>query len=459
MWVLLPGSLMAQTLPIDSSRLLITAITISGNERTRPAVILRELTFSEGDTLLRERLWQQFSASRNNLLNTGLFHEATLSLQPASHCLCGTVHIEVIERWYIIPVPAISLYDRNFNVWWVEHRRDLRWLQWGLRFYYKNLSGHNDELRLTALTGFQQQFALQYRLPQLDPERRHLLRIYAAYSRSKRLAYGLQDNRELIFQDIDHYQRTFFSANMDYQWRPAFNHRYMFTIGLRRYAITDTVATLNPDYAGDSATVLFYPYVAFTYERDFRDVVAYPLKGNYQELSLMRLGLGFSDNLSGWIMQFTASAYPCWRRWYAAGLIRMRISVPADLPYLLQRGIGYGSDYVSGYEYYAINGTALGIAKFALRRPLLEWQLPTSPNNVLTRGARLPFLIYTKAFVESGYVWQKPQAPGNELSNRLLLSAGLGADIVLFYDTSLRLNYAINCKREHGLFVHYTTYF
>lgn len=449
----------SQATPADTGRYVISDIIVLGNQRTRPAVILRELTFSRGDTLTRDALAEQVLISRNYLLNTGLFHEAKFSLVPQSGCSCLLIAVEVIERWYIIPVPALNLYDRNFNVWWVEHRRDLRWLQYGIRFYYKNLTGNNDELRLTALAGFQQNFSLLYQLPQLDERRHHSLRVYVSFTRSKRLAYGLSENRELIYQDLNSYQRMHVSTNADYQWRPAFNHRYTVSAGYRRYTITDTVAALNPDYAGDSATLLHYPFVKIGYIRDFRDVIAYPLRGSYQELWLMRMGLGMKGQLNGWAAQATAAVYGSRGRWYGAALARLRVSTPSDLPYLLQRSLGYSSDYVAGYEYYAINGTSFGYLKLSVKRPLLQWHLATNPTNILTRGARMPVFIYAKTFGETGLAWQQPVEPGNALANHLLLGCGVGLDIVLFYDTSLRLDYALNRKGEHGLFVHYSTYF
>lgn len=452
----LPGRVAGYT-PADTGRVVVAGIEISGNQRTRNEVILREFTFQAGDTLTLQQLYEQLHGSRLQLLNTGLFHDASFSIRYDAHYVW--VQVSVIERWYIIPLPALNLYDRNFNVWWVEHRRDLRWLQYGLRFYYKNFTGNNDELRLTALTGFQQNFSLLYSHPQMDSRRRHGLNVFASYSRSKRVAYGLEENREQIYEDINRYQRTYFSANADYQWRPAHRYRYVATLGYRRYHITDTIAELNPDYAGNGANLLHYLYIKASWIRDFRDVVAYPLHGSYQELTLTRMGLGFAGNFSGWSLQTTTAFYQQWGKWYAAATLRLKLSTPANQPYLLQRSLGYGSDYVAGYEYYAINGTSFGYVKLNWKRPLWEWKLPTRSDNIFTRGTTIPVAVYAKLLAEAGLVNQPAKEAGNQLANLLLAGGGAGLDLVLFYDTSLRLNYAINRLGEHGLFLHYSTYF
>ncbi|MDO9680250.1 MAG: hypothetical protein Q7262_04490, partial [Bacteroidales bacterium] len=58
-----------------------------------------------------------------------------------------------------------------------------------------------------------------------------------------------------------------------------------------------------------------------------------------------------------------------------------------------------------------------------------------------------------KCFVDIGYASHKYASPLNEMSNKLLLSGGVGLDLVAYYDITLSFEYSINNFGKHGLFV------
>ncbi len=439
--------------------LVIRSIRIEGNVRTRASVILRELTFRNADTLLAHQLNSTFQVSRNQLLNTGLFHEVDIEVVAAESPEVDVL-IRVKERWYFLPLPALSLYDRNINVWWVEHQRDIRWLQLGLRLFFKNFSGRNDDLRLTTLFGFQQDFSLSYGLPYFDARLRQGIRFRVALIQGKRVAYDVVEDKERIYQNIDENQRKLFTANLDYFFRPQFHYRYIASVGFDAWSAGDTVIKQNPDYLFDSLRSVRYPYLRLTFVRDYRNLIAYPTQGTFLELSVSRKGLGLPHQLNQWSARAKAAVYvPLSDRWLLAGSTLAQVKFPGRGNYVFQRGLGYGNEYVAGYEYYAINGDRLAYGKLHLKYRLLQVAIPTAPGNQFTQGARLPISVYLKSFAEAGYVWQQSAQPSNSLVNTWLVSTGIGMDVVLIYDTSVRLHFAINRRNESGLYVHYTTYF
>ncbi|MBL7837735.1 MAG: hypothetical protein JNM67_09475, partial [Bacteroidetes bacterium] len=98
----------AQTL---DSVFKVEKIDIIGNRRTKSSIILRELTFAEGDTILN---WNYHAEqSRKQLINLFLFNEIKLSHDS------GIVKVIVTERWYLWPIPILDYADRNFNQWWL----------------------------------------------------------------------------------------------------------------------------------------------------------------------------------------------------------------------------------------------------------------------------------------------------------------------------------------------------
>lgn len=448
--------------PVDSSAkhyVYVRHIIIDGNKRTRESTILREVTFKEGDSLETDRIMKAMELSRNHVQNTGLFNEVIMNIKNWNGDSLD-VAITVKERWYTIPVPALDLYDRNFNVWWFDHDHDLRWIQAGIRLYQNNLTGRNDGLKMAALFGFKQTLAIDYTLPYFDAVQKHGFHFTASYNRSRNIAYDRVNNKELIHEDVNYYQRKSLDIAADIFYRPGFHYTYTLTAGYRYSSVSDTVVALNPNYFLDSSSSQQYVYARFLFVRDYRDLVAYPLTGNYVEASVARLGFGLFDDVNLWEFVGGFSQYVhLGKKWYLSSQNRLKFSFPTDQPYSLARGLGYGNNYVSGYEYYAIDGQSWALTKLNLKNQIFKIEIPSPPNNPFTKGARLPFVLYGRVYVDAGYVWDKLYAANNPLDNTFLLGGGVAADLVLIYDTTLRFEYSINRLGEQGLFFHVNTLF
>ena len=438
---------------------VIGSIQLTGNVRTREQTVLRELTFTKGESLVADNLMKQLDLSREHLMNTGLFHEVVVNVKAWVNDSVA-ISITMKERWYLLPLPALNLYDRNFNVWWVEHHHSIVWLQAGMRFYQKNLTGRNDDLQLTALFGFQREFSVSYKLPYFDYIQKHGLRFTASFTQSKNVGYQIDSNKELIYQNENAFQRKVFQTALDVFYKPEFNYRYTLTAGYRKATITDTIAALNPDYFLAANTNQQYLYLRFDFTRDYRDIVAYPLTGNFLDINLAKLGFGLFDDVNSWELGASFNQYvKLGKKWYVSSVNKIKFTLPEFQPYNTQRGLGYGNDYVSGYEYYAIDGTSWGFAKLDLKNELFKIKLPSSQKNPFLKGANLPFALYGKVYINAGFVHNQYAAATNVLDNTLLLGGGVGIDLVLFYDTSLRFDYSINRMGETGLYLHVNTYF
>ena len=94
----------------------IDSITVEGNKRTRKALILRELEFSSGDSILVSELSVVVERNRLRVLNLGIFSNASLSVNNVEDTQHVNLHIKVNESWYWFPSPVFELVDRNINV-------------------------------------------------------------------------------------------------------------------------------------------------------------------------------------------------------------------------------------------------------------------------------------------------------------------------------------------------------
>ena len=123
------------TAPLNN--LQIAEVIITGNAKTRPFIILREVPFRKGDSLSFESLQQQLQLAKEQLMNTTLFVDVDVFISTRIQTpqqRQAVITVAVKERWYLFPVPYFKLVDRNFNQWWVEQNRSLERVNYGLKF-------------------------------------------------------------------------------------------------------------------------------------------------------------------------------------------------------------------------------------------------------------------------------------------------------------------------------------
>src|SRR5687767_3239840 len=100
----------------------IRSIELYGLRRTKEKIVLRELTFTTGDSILQTEIGDVFERNQNNLLNLGLFNEVDLNIKEwDTEKREIDIVIEFSESWYIYAVPIAEIADRNFNVWWTTY--------------------------------------------------------------------------------------------------------------------------------------------------------------------------------------------------------------------------------------------------------------------------------------------------------------------------------------------------
>ena len=138
------SSYLQKTYRADSiSKLRLRNIVIRGNKKTKAYIILRELNFKPGDSILIEKMEEQLQKARDQVYNTTLFIEVKVTHQIIS-AFDFDIHVTVKERWYIFPIPGFQLADRSFNEWLVKYNGSLKRVNYGLRFFQFNISGRND---------------------------------------------------------------------------------------------------------------------------------------------------------------------------------------------------------------------------------------------------------------------------------------------------------------------------
>jgi len=447
------------TCSADDDYVVIQEIKISGNKKTKEHIILRELLFVEGDTIPALSIMRSLEGSRENIINTHLFLNVEVLIDNWEGVQVE-VSVEVVERWYFFPFPIFELADRNFNVWWVDHSRDFSRTEWGLRLIKQNNRGRNEELQTKIQSGYTRKYELFYDIPYIDNQLRYGARFAISYSRNRQIAYATDFNKEQFYEDED-YIRSRFYARLNFSRRRKFYNKHRVRISYHHNVINDTISVLNENYFADSSTIQRYFTFRYAYQRDHRDIKAYPLKGSLLAFEVNKKGLAVFRELD--LLDFKARYQlflPLKQHLFLSASIKAKISLPVKQPWYNQIAFGYNQDFVRGYEYYVVDGQSFVLNKWALKYQLLALSAK-SPGTISTSLRSFPLGIYLKFHFDMGYVQDDffVFRNSNFLENSLLLGSGLGIDFVTFYEIVLRLEYSWNKLKEHGLFIHFKSAF
>lgn len=436
--------------------LIVKKISLKGNKRTKDRIILRELDFRVGDTLQIADLEAIFKKNRNQVYNTSLFNDVAVRIA-AWRNKEAELLISVEERWYIFPVPIFQLTDRNFNDWWVTHQRDLRRTEYGFQFIHYNFRGRREKLKILFQLGYTQKFELNYQVPFLDRQGKTGISFSGNYITNREVAWRTFGNRQEFYRDTLENLRSRFRVGASITHRPNVQESHNLGINYTINHIKDYVAQINPDYFLDGRSRQAYPHFNYTYTADYRDIRPYPLHGYFFRLNFNKLGLSSSSDINMMSLWMGYTHYfQLGKRWYGLANAHGRISFPERQPYYNQQGLGYGTSYLRGYEYYVIDGQYFGLLRTALKYELLNVKF----KNPLLKGDQfrtLPLAIYLKTYLETAYVKDAYYAANNPLSNKWLGACGLGIDIFSVYDMVLSLEYSFNAERESGFFVSFRT--
>lgn len=427
-------------------------IHLYGNNRTQDKILLRELSFSEGQMIRTDSLSFLIQQSSERLASLGLFTSYNISIDTISKSAVD-FNIQVKERWYIIPEPTFQLADRNFNVWWNEQNHQLRRIIIGVVLRHKNFRGDLENLNVTAQIGYTKKFGIEYLNPYLDKSQKHGFGVALAMAESQETFYATDSNKLKFIKSPDSYILKQYEASVAYTYRPAYASRHTFRLGYKYFHISDTVAELNADYFRGGSTDLKMIELSYRYELNRVDNWNYPLKGSKLIFQwFTRFGLEGMQHQSFATIEL-GKFYNPFDKWYYSFIFRGRLSLPDEQPYAFNGALGTKFEYVRGYEYYVVDGSHYGILRFDLKREILNVTIKKLPFKYLPV---IPVRVYPKLFADAGYV--SNQYEGNSfLNNKVLYSVGVGIDIFTAYDIKIRLEYAWNHLGQKDLFLHFNS--
>lgn len=435
---------------LKTSKVTIRDIKINGNRITKDYIILREVILEKGSAYTISDILANMRTSRQNLMNTSLFVDATINF---THWESDSMDlmVDVKERWYYWPVPYFRPVDRNWNVWINQYKVSFERVNYGIKFQGKNVTGRNDNINLWLVNGYARQIAFSYFNPYIDKKLEHGLGFDVRYSKSREVNYSTRKNLQSFYKDEENFIREQMYFGLVYSYRKGSNIRHTVRLGMVIDNVADTIISLNPKFFNASSNNVRYPELMYRFQYLNVNYIPYPTNGYTLDMNFMKRGIGGTIDL--W--QFNAKAAKHWtlpRKFYYSLQGEAGLKLPFDQPYVNLPFLGYGDSYMRGLEYYVIDGVAGGFVRNTIRKEVANVKLKTGIKSRIY--GEIPFRFFLKAYGDVGYVHNKYNTTGNIFTNKLLYTGGFGLDILTIYDVVIRLEYSYNQLNERAFFFH-----
>ncbi|MEM9821174.1 MAG: BamA/TamA family outer membrane protein [Bacteroidota bacterium] len=445
-------------LPAQMDWVFVESIEFNGNRKTKERTILREMDFASGDSISISELANKLEQNRLFILNTGLFILVKMNIKnwngQNNHI---QIEVRLQENWYIYPFPVFELADRNFNIWWEEFNRSLKRVNYGIRFYHINTTGRRDQLKLVLQRGFTQKYELSYTLPALDGNDKLGLTGELFYKQNKDIGYITEGNRLLFQRNEDEILLQRFRVGLGLLYRPGLRSYHQLKLDFQRNSISEYVRdNLNPNYFLGDALKQRLLYLRYEYIYDNRDFRPYPQKGNRFSGVIEKEGLGvFNERNGRYVSAQYAQYLPIVKRLSLELIGKGRTALIRGFqPYNNYWAMGYGEDFLRGYEFYVIDGLDYIYLKSSLRINLLDFQFNWGRYMLIPQFRVMPFRVYLTFNSDMAYVNDTQTAEINPLGNRWLWGGGFGLDFLFYNDKVIQIQYSFNDLGENGLFLH-----
>ena len=434
------------------SKLHLRSIIISGNRKTKEYIILREMQLKPGDSVIIAHLNNELEIARQHIYNLTLFVEVTAEPVIVS-AYDFDIKITVKERWYIFPLPELQFVDGTLNKWLMKYKGDLNRLNYGIKFTHYNLTGRKDQLRVHVLNGYTRTLSFNYNAPYANAALTNGFSIGGGYFQNREIVYKTSYDNEVLFYKRNNFVRTAWEIQLGYSIRKGLKLSHSFNLNYTGVNIDDSIISANKAYFNKPVSKIGYVDLYYTLRYSDVNNVLYPLTGWSGSIGLGKRGFSFTGSVNSFSIDGEYNKY--WalgKKWYASTQLQGNIKLPFKQAYINQQALGYGDSYIRGMEYKIIDGVAYAITKFNLKREIFNFSINTifKKSKILNK---IPFRIYAKTFADMGYCYNK-EGFVSRLNNIFLGSAGIGVDIVTFYDIQFRIEYSVNQLGQKGLFLH-----
>ncbi len=438
---------------VTGEYIVIDGIELIGNKITKDFILIRELPFSVGDTLSADTLPEQLRLAKENLNNLLLFNYLEITpLASVDHPGLVTLIVTVEERWYIWPLIEVKLEERNLSTWLQNWDFTKITIEAGARI--DNFLGRKHKLVIAAHGGYQWGIFLGYRDISLDRKGKHFISMDVQWNVSHNLDIYTCNDKPARYNIPDVILEKSLESKINYSHRPNVRTIHNVSFMYEYTLLADTVLALNKHYWGSDLLNRNAFKLNYRYRLDQRDYHPYPLNGYFVQTGVntyitsdagvrygqLHLGLQYFKQLAD-------------SRWYVSSVFSGAVSLSNVQAFILERAIGYDNHMLRGYEHTVADGQSFAVSNNTLKYNLLKKRTFTlNWLSFLPKFNKIHLSIYANAHFDMGYSYNKWDYHQNTLSNQFLYAAGLGLDLVTYYDMVIGIDYSVNKQNQQGLF-------
>lgn len=435
--------------PNENPDKFIKEILIIGNKKTKSNIILRELTFCKNERI--KNLDSVIVKCKENLMNTGLFNFVEINYICEDSTLT-LIYIKVTERWYLWPMPIFEIADRNLSEW--AQKKDISRTNYGFYLRQENFRGRDQILQVQFIYGYTHRIGLSYTIPYLNRKQNIGLSAGLFVTQNHEIAYDINNDKLQFYKNENLYVRKDFSSYVILKKRKGIYNYFTTGLEYRKNRTIDSVLILNPSFFVNSSTSQQTLTFSWGYRHDKRDYQTYALKGDYFEFDVIKSGFVLLKNEPN-IMAISAG----YRKYFKlnnhfnfSSMVKARLTQISKAPFSNQRAMGYGQDYLRGYDFYVLNGQNYFLLKSQFKYTLMKKRIYKTSVLKSEKFNEIPIAMYFNFFADAGYVQDKYYNKYNNLSNQFQYAYGIGYDYVTYYDLVFRFEYTFNKLHESGLF-------
>jgi outer membrane protein assembly factor BamA len=322
------------------------------------------------------------------------------------------------------------------------------------------MTGVRDRLKFKAQLGYTKKFETKYELPYFNREKSLGSFMKVSWSGNKEVVYLNQDNKELFYKDEDKDVLRRFQAQAGVTFRPSLYFSQEALISFDRNWITEQIAEDdNPNFFLEGRNIQNFLSLRYIAEYDKRDLQLLPTNGPRIGIEVLKQGLGLGDINTLYASPYGEYYIPLSPKLSVGAQAKARVGLIRNRPpFYNYVGLGYGSDFVRGYEIYVINGMDFYLAKTGIKMRLAEARFDW--RRKLPKAFRMMSIqLFATSNFDIGYVRDPFYSHGNPLVNRTLYGGGPGITLILYNTFAYHLEYNFNDLGESGLFLQTRTSF
>lgn len=431
---------------LSAQDFIVGSIQIEGNKLTKSEIVLREIPLNQGQVISGDSISLAIEQIKRNLLNTSLFNYVTVDTSLSNGFIHFTILLE--ERWFLWPYPIFEQADRNLPAYFNNKEWDR--INYGFYVVRYNFRGRKEIIKAKIRLGYKEQYALYYEKPYLNKSKTLGLIADFSWFQQKEVLYRIEKNKPL-YTEGENYLRKEIRVFASLLYRPDLYQRFKLTVGYNLLQVADTVLGLNHRYLlRKSPDVQYLLNLEGTHDK--RDSWVYPLRGYF-----LQAGISAITNPDGNTYGYfngKAQAYLCLGQRHFIQITSELAGISEREP-SFTRSLALGTDqFVRGFEYYLMTGYSYYILKpgykfQVMKKKVFHFDWLNAPS-----FDKIHLSAFLSVFSDFGYIWAQDYHEQNNYCNRHLKSAGVGFDLVSYYDKVLRLEYTINNFGFKAFYIH-----